>query len=284
MRWRFKRADGPVRGAAILFLASAIGCLRLVSLERPHPAPSGAELVQIVTARQASIRSLNARARATSWLGGDRVRATVLMLADRDGRLRFEAEVSLQGTVAILAAIGGEFVFLDVRAGVLRRGPACPENVASLIRIPFAPRDVAAILMGDVPGVPETLAAAPAAPCTAADPCDVTWDAAAGTDVLAWRGIRIAFRQDKGRVRIVAVQSSTAAAPAWQVAYDDFETVDGVDLPRGIRFAEGGQSFDDGVEVKIKDRAINLPVPDAAFRITPPAGVATVEIGCGSRR
>ncbi len=117
---------------------------------------------------------MSARVRATSWLSGERVRATVNMLVERDGRLRFEAEVSLQGTVATLATDGNVFALLDARKNELSRGPACPANVASLIRIPLAPADVAAILLGDA-RPPDQTGAAPT----------VDWDAAAGADVLS---------------------------------------------------------------------------------------------------
>ena len=102
-----------------------------------------------LAARQQAVAGMSARVRATSWLGGERVRATVNMLVERDGHLRFEAEVSLQGTVATLATDGATFALLDARKNELSRGPACPANVASLIRIPLAPAEVAAILLGD---------------------------------------------------------------------------------------------------------------------------------------
>ena len=118
---------------------------------------------------------MNARVRATSWLGGERVRATVNMLVERDGHLRFEAEVSLQGTVAALATDGTTFALLDAHKNELSRGPACPANVASLIAFRSAPADVAAVLLGDArtPG--------PIDPATAS----VGWDAHRGADVLA---------------------------------------------------------------------------------------------------
>ena len=61
--------------------------------------PTADALMAALAAQQAAVRGMNARVRATSWLGGERVRATVNMLVERDGHLRFEAEVSLQGTV-----------------------------------------------------------------------------------------------------------------------------------------------------------------------------------------
>src|SRR4029077_5996743 len=105
-----------------------------------------------------------------------RVRATVLMLVDRAGRLRFEAEVSLQGTVSILTTHDGDFQMLDLRNNRLQQGPACPANVASLIRMPLAPAEVAAILLGDVQ-----------APAAAAAGAQVEWDAGRGADALVIR-------------------------------------------------------------------------------------------------
>ena len=51
-------------------------------------------------------------------------------------------------------------------------------------------------------------------------------------------------------------------------------------MPELIRFAEGNGSFEDGVEIKFKDRAINVPPPADAFTLAPPAGATVVEVGC----
>ncbi|MEO8214244.1 MAG: hypothetical protein ABI560_13680, partial [Myxococcales bacterium] len=165
-----------ILAATLALLAS--GCPRPQLVARPYPPPPAAMLREALLARQRLVTSMNARARATSWLGGDRVRATVMMLVDRPGRLRFEAEVSLQGTVAVLATDGRRFAFLDTMKNELRRGPACPANVASLIRIPLGPADVAAILLGD-------LLLPPAASGGATESQDtVDWDPARAADVL----------------------------------------------------------------------------------------------------
>ena len=39
----------------------------------------------------------------------------------------------------------------------------------------------------------------------------------------------------------------------------------GVALPRLVRFTEPGKNFDDGVEIKIRERAINPSFPEGAF-------------------
>jgi hypothetical protein len=97
--------------------AVVAGCVHTPPVVRPYPAPTPEALMASLTARQQAVAGMSARARATSWLGGERVRATVNMLVERDGHLRFEAEVSLQGTVATLATDGATFALLDTQIG-----------------------------------------------------------------------------------------------------------------------------------------------------------------------
>ncbi len=285
----------PVR-ALIPTLAAVFltACPRPFHVARPYPAPTAAELGEALTARQRAVFSINARVRATSWLGGDRVRATVLMLVDRPGRLRFEAEVSLRGTVAILATDGQRFAFLDTTHNELRRGPACPANVASLIRIPLAPLDVAAILLGDV--------RLPAPTGIAAGVVD--WDPERAADVLAVRRndgwLRVLFQRAgaEGAARredrvVGAVATGPDGHARWRVSFEDFSDVSSsaasegnaiapivVSLPGTIRFAEGETSFDEGVEIKFKERTLN-ELPDAnAFELRAAPGTTTAEVGC----
>jgi hypothetical protein len=265
---------------------------------------------RILTAHQRAVVSMNARARATSWIGGERVRATVLMLVDRPGRLRFEAEVSLQGTVAVLATDGRRFAFLDTQKNQLQQGAACPSNVASLIRIPLAPEDVAAILLGDarLPAPGAVAASGKTVPPTAmaaGTDDSVDWDADQGADVLSVpRGdgrMRVLFRRGDGggidagdgETRVVGAAATGAdGRPLWRAAFEDFTSVataagEGAPrapLPRIIRFAEGAASFDSGVEVKIKERTLNEPLLPEAFTLAAPAGATVFEMPCPAPR
>jgi hypothetical protein len=279
----------PRAGGAVAFVLAVVlglaGCPRHVRIERPYPPPTAASLRELVQTRQEQVRTLNGRVRATSWMGGDRVKATVLVLAERPGRLRLEAEVTLQGTVAVLATDGVRFAFLDTRQNELRRGPACPANVASLIRIPLAPQDVAAILLGDGPPV----AAA------AADDDQVSWDGDLGADVLdiaARSGndrVRYAVKQLDSRLQIVSITTvAPTSVPIWRVAFEDFTdvrpstspTAPSLSLPETIHFAEGNSSFDQGVEIHFKDRILNDPSPPEAFTLTAPPNTPTIEVPC----
>ena len=228
--------------------------------------------------------------KATSWLGGDRIHATVLMLVDRPGRLRLEAEVSLQGTVAILATDTQRFAFLDTQHNELRRGAACPANVASLIRIPLGPVDVAAILLGDV-HVPADRSNPESA---GAYVPTVDWDGDRRVDVLVLPGsitsYRLFFeRRGPGDFRLVgATELDHDGRPRWRTAYESFTSVPtgkpgggaAVDLPQTIRFAEHGGSFDDGVEIKFKERTLNEEAAAGAFDLPAPKGATVLEVAC----
>lgn len=263
---------------AVVCLAGAGGCTTPPPAQRPTPGPSAAELRAALGTRQAAVRSMNARVRATSWIGGERLRASVLMLVTRAGQLRFEAEVSLQGTVAILATDGEHFALLDLQKNQLRRGGACPANVASLIRIPLGPSEVAAILLGDV-------ALAPSAGWRD-DRDEVTWDPGRGADVLARTSdaggrMRLFFREyGRDRDLVAVVRDDGRGAVLWRTEYDDLRAVNTVRLPAVIRFAEGNDSFDQGVEVKFKDVTLNGPTRPEDFTLTAPPGVAVVEQPC----
>jgi outer membrane lipoprotein-sorting protein len=48
-----------------------------------------------------------------------------------------------------------------------------------------------------------------------------------------------------------------------------------------VRFAEPGKDFDDGVEIKIRERALNPSFPEGAFSLEPPAGYQVELAACG---
>jgi len=267
-----------MRIALALTAAAAACCAHTGPVTRPYPAPTADALAAALSAQQAAVRGMNARVRATSWLGGERVRATVNMLVERDGHLRFEAEVTLQGTVATLATDGASFEFFDVQKNEFSRGPACPANVASLVRIPLGPAEVAAVLLGDArpPGTID--------PATA----QIVWDDRRGADVLVvpvreGGTMQFVFRGDGAARTLIAVDRAGPDGKAlWRTAYEDHETAGGARVPGTIRFAEANGSFDDGVEIKFKDRSLNAAAPAGAFTLAPPAGATVVEVGCGT--
>jgi hypothetical protein len=260
-------------------VALAAGCGATASAVRSYPAPSADELLAALKLRQQNVRGINAETKTTSWLGGERVRGTVQILATRSGDLRFEAEVTLQGTVAALAVKSGQFTFIDYQKHVFREGPACPANVASLIRIPLAPTAVAAILLGDAPISDGTKV------------LGVEWDSARAADVLVLgdpSGARLWVGLHRPSAAVAAwdvVFVDGAAGPAsqqrWRVSYEDLERSKGIALPGLVRFAEPGKGFDDGVEIRFRDRQVNGSFAENAFVLQRPTGYPVEVSPCG---
>jgi len=227
--------------------------------------------------RHEALRTLDLETRTTSNLGDQRVTGTVSMLVDRAGRLRFEAEAPLKGTIAALTVNTSGFALVDLDRKVFSKGPACPENVAALVGMPLAPEEITAILLGDAP-----LGAGARA-------VGVQWDERLGADVLAIErppagegATRLWITMRRGRqvddqvlaVQVLAVQGQSPwASGRWRVSYDDLEATPAGPHPALIRFAEPGRSFDEGVAVKVKHRmGVNLSLRDDVFSLSPTPG------------
>jgi hypothetical protein len=91
-----------------------------------------------------------------------------------------------------------------------------------------------------------------------------------------------------GERRLSGVVATDAdRRPRWRVAREDpaAGTVPGAaapgSMPGILRVAAGAGSFDDGVEIKLKDRRVGEAAAPDAFTLSPPAGARVVEIGCG---
>ena len=263
-----------------LACALVVGCATAAQPRPPgQPAPAAAELLLALQRREIGLRTLELATRTTSWLSGDRVRATVPMLVDRAGRLRFEAEIPVQGSVAALTVHGREFALLDLQNHVLHEGPACPANVARLIPIPLLPEEIAAILLGDAPlgqGVRAT---------------EVSWDGKKQADVLALERsaagaaatrLWVTMKRAGSGYDILALEGqSPGASGRWRVSYEDLARADSFTLPTLIRFAEPGKSFDDGVEIRVRERlGLNRPLKEEQFILTAPPGFRVERLAC----
>jgi hypothetical protein len=266
------------------------GC---ASTPRPHPrvgpAPAPAALLESLQARHRALRTLEIETRTTTWFGGDRLRGTVLMMVAREGRLRFEASVPVQGAVASLVVDNGQFALLDLEAKVFRRGPACPENVAALVRIPLMPQEIAAILLGDAPLGADARATT------------VEWDPIRGAEILtiesapapagaasaeATPRLWVFMRRGSSGYEVIGLEGESPNRPGrWRVSYEDLSPAGPVAIPQLIRFAEPGRSFDEGVEIKVRERlAVNQTLDPEAFTIVPPPGYPIQQQPCPARR
>jgi hypothetical protein len=81
---------------------------------------------------------------------------------------------------------------------------------------------------------------------------------------------------------VLAVEGqSPGAGGRWRVSYEDLGKADGFTLPGLIRFADAGKSFDDGVEIKVRERmGLNRPLTDEQFTLKAPPGYQVEQLLC----
>ena len=113
----------------------------------------------------------------------------------------------------------------------------------------------------------------------------VAWDAARGADVLELvaptETLHVFFARHGAAVDIVGAEALAGGKPLWRTAYEDFQAAGAARVPTMIRFAEASASYDDGVEIKLKDREPDATPAAAAFTLTAPPGATVRDVGCG---
>ena len=243
---------------------------------RPYPGARAGALLATLAAHQAAVRGMNASARATSWIDGSACARRSTCSSSATATCASRPRSACRGWSRRWPPTAPRSRSTTRARTSVNHGPACPANVASLLRIPLAPADVAALLLGDV-----------RLPDGAQPDEQVSWDAARGADTLVVRArdggaLQLMFRgsKDAERALVAVVRIGASGARRWQAAFDDVKNAGGVLLPETIRFAEGKASFDDGVEILFKDRKLNSPPAANAFTLATPPGATVSEVGC----
>jgi hypothetical protein len=228
---------------------------------RPYPAPEARALVEHIRAIHDRASSLNADTKTDVRLGDQRVNVNVLMLATWGGKLRFQAHDPNQATAADLASDGARYCRVDYHANCSECGPATPENVARLVRIPLEPDEVIAVLLG-------------AAPLLDGEATNA-WDPEGGHERLTLRrgdAIENLVLDDKWDV--LEAQLSSGGRTVWSLKHKDFHDVatragGSVRLPGASLFEQGG----DTVRIQWNDQRVGAPLDAKAFQLDVPPGL-----------
>lgn len=245
-----------MRALALLLLAACPSH----RVERPYPPPDAAEVARFVKGVRQRVASLTAETRSDFRLGKDRVNLKVYMLAAWGGKLRFQAMSPNESTAADLASDGKTYCFMDVNANCGECGPATPNSVASLIRIPLEPDQVVAVLLGSAPVLDGT--------------ATLAWKDDGGREVLSlakdgWTEQIELDGTDRRWDVLAAELKGPDGKVAWTLQHKDFHDVGGVRLPGASLFEQEG----DTVRILWKDQSVGAAIPEAKFHFTPPAGL-----------
>jgi hypothetical protein len=237
---------------------------------RSYPEPKPDEVVAHLRSLPERASSLKAETLTDFRLGKDRVNLTVWMLAAWGGKLRFQAQDPNGATAADLASDGRRYCFLDVHDNCAECGPATPENVARMIRIPLEPDQVVAVLLGAVPLIGDDPARA-----------RVAWDAAEGHEVVTIEGDseieRIVLDGKDRRWDVLEAETrSVDGKMRWRLRHKDFHEVKSEDghavrLPGASLFEQAG----DTVRISWKQQVVGEKQDAGKFQMTPPPGLPT---------
>jgi len=230
------------------------------------------EMMRLLGEIRGRAHSMKARGKADHFGPDGRVRGTVYFFVRQDGRLRFDALTPLSTPAASLASDGTTFSLLDARENAYYTGPAQPCNIARLLRIPMAGRDVATILLGGTPLIEHRSAR-------------LGWDDD-GFYVLELTGTesnlrqRVEIARDRNRLDVLHSVVRRGSHVVWDLEFDDLERVGGVPFPKKIHFVNPGEDAD--VLVHYQEVQLNPTLSDEVWTVPAPEGMPQRHVTCSN--
>jgi len=196
---------------------------------------------------------------------GQHVKAKEEIVVRRPGDLRVEA-MSPFGVALLLAAQGSELAIFEPGRNRFMRGQANADTLYRYVRIPMAPTDAVALLMGLAP---------PAFPLSA----NVDSASNTGTMVVAMYGNAASGTRELGFTAGNLVMSRDTAGDGrinYEVRYSDYHDIGGVMFPYLVDaiFPQAGSR----VTFRYLRPIVNGVVPDSTFVLTPAPGATLINL------
>lgn len=266
--------------SSLLMLAVlAAGCASFPRPAQPFTDPGRALALQNTSRER--LRSIRAEARIDQRGDGGRIKGTVLMFAERPGRVRFDAMTQF-GPVAVLTSDGETFAYADLRNKRYTTGPTCPQNIARLLNLPFDVEQTTQLLLGGTPIIEH-------------DSASIEWHGD-GFYRISLRGRGQRQEVDLGitergaelpperqelrllRSEIYDEQDRTD----WRATYGEYQPLDlegeRVPMPFEVRVEQPRAEID--TLIRFKEIALNVEVPPEAFTQAPLPGMQLEVADC----
>lgn len=256
-------------GLIIFFvLLTASGCC---NIRRTYTPPVARDLVNDVRKRNRSARSIRAVVKADQFTKQGRVKLKVYILAEKEGKLRFEATV-MDNTVAVLASDGVRFRSIDFKEHVVYEGPASPCNIARVFNIPLTGDQVAVVLMGGVPILEH-------------DSAEVKWDKCKGREILSLEhresGVtqQIYLKKREGSWQITGTRIKDGKDKTLlTLTSRGFTLENGLWTARWTHYKHPQKKAD--VMIRFLSQSLNVDIPEEAFELEFPHGLKKKWLEC----
>jgi hypothetical protein len=258
-----------------------VGCgCRGGKIARPYPQPSAETLLQYLADKHDKARSFQVDSVMDYWVGGERVKGTVLLMGEKGARVRINALNPTGDNVAAdLACDGEDFKLIDYNSDCQLTGPCTRDSIAQLLRVSLEPDDFLLLVMGATPVIAHTEAA-------------LEWNADRGHEVLTLRApdsgltqtIALAGRTGDGRWDLVSsVVRDAQGREIWNLQNKDFRTVKAADgtvfrVPGKTQFKQPQEKAD--LLVRWREHTLNPTLDPARFEMEIPPGLPR----CGASR
>jgi outer membrane lipoprotein-sorting protein len=240
------------------------------------PAPTVPEIVDRLAKQRDQLHAFKAESVMDYWLGKDRVKGTVYVMADTGKKVRFNAINPTGDVMADLACDGTNFVYLDYRNNCVLRGPCTKSSIAQLLHVELEPEDFLYLALGAAPVLPEAKG-------------EVKWDGDKGSwrvDLTAPAGTQTIMidPRDQHWDVVETERKYPDGKMAWSVENTDFHDAKDEDgktshrIPGKTRFKSPQQEAD--LIVEWKEQHVNPTLDPTKFSFTPPDGLPT----CGQTR
>ncbi|MGP8050889.1 MAG: hypothetical protein ACLPYB_09785 [Desulfobaccales bacterium] len=259
---------GRMARLAVLALLAGLGLAGCRALP-PAPPPavlSPEEVLARLHNRQQALESLQARGRVTFLSPERNYSGTILIKARRPESLRVDILDLLGRTLLSFATDGSQVQVLSPHEGKLFVGPATPRNLAVFIPPAVPLSQVVPLLAGALPLSP-------------GPPARFDYDAASGRYLLEWRqGGSLQERLWVAAQGLYPVQEEYfqgQSEPRFTLKLSQFGVV-GPDLPGEIIIQTTSPKME--LRLAYKELRLNPPLSPADLALTPPPGVAVVQL------
>jgi outer membrane lipoprotein-sorting protein len=228
----------------------------------------------IAAQKHAPIHSLRAEAKIDQRGRDGRIKGKLMMFVERPDRVRFDAMTQF-GPALILTSDGQTFALSDFKAGRYLSGPACAESLGRVIGVALASSEVASVLLGEAP----LIAGEQALQCSGGT---YKLERKAADGAREELELSVADRTQPPAAQRLYLAAATLwdaqGQKLYRVRYEDYKRVGAAEFPHTVRiddFANGSDAL-----LRLSDVAVDVKVPEGAFRQTPRAGLRLEHVAC----